>query len=211
MNRQEEVNVKLQMVRTWLEAGGLESIILTSQANFAWLTGGGNNYVYVGDAAGEASLLVTLQRSYLLTNNIEAPRLRDEEVVDLPFEPVTWHWYQREQARETVAHLCNMSKAVSDIGSFGLPLAPRGFEELRYTLLSPEMERYRYLGLEATQAVEAACFNAQPGDTELEVAASLAFQCQKRTITTTSSGSQVKLIFAGTLYCKYCSWGISKP
>ncbi len=86
MDREEEVKVKLQMVRTWLEAGGLEGIVLTSQANFAWLTGGANNYVYVGDAAGEASLLVTPRRSYLLTNNIEAPRLREEEVVDLPFE-----------------------------------------------------------------------------------------------------------------------------
>ena len=77
---------KLQMVRTCLEAGGLEGIVLTWQSNFAWLTGGANNYVYVGDAAGEASLLVTPRRSYLLTNNIEAPRLREEEVVDLPFE-----------------------------------------------------------------------------------------------------------------------------
>ena len=182
MDRQEEVGVKLQMVRDWLEAGGLESIVLTSQANFAWLTGGGDNHVSLGDAAGEASLLVTPRQSYLLTNNIEAPRLREEEVVDLPFEPISWNWYQREQAQETVARLCNISKAVSDIGSFGLPLAPGGFAELRYTLLPPEIERYRRLWLEAAQALETACFNAQPGDTELEVAASLAFQCQKRGI-----------------------------
>ena len=37
----------------------------------------------------------------------------------------------------------------------------------------------RAQGLEAAQALETACLNAQPGDTELEVAASLAFQCQK--------------------------------
>ena len=182
MDRQEEVKVKLQMVRSWLEAGGLESILLASQANFAWLTGGGNNYVYVGDAAGEAALLVTLDRSYLLSNNIEAPRLREEEVVDLPFEPVTWNWYQREQAQEAVARLCDRSRAVSDLGSFGLPPAPGDFAELRYTLLPPEMKRYRHLGLEAAQALETTCFNAQSGDTELEVAASLAFECQKRGI-----------------------------
>ncbi len=182
MDRQEEVKVKLQMVRDWLAAAGLEGIVLTTQANFAWLTGGGNNYVFVGDAAGEASLLVTADQAYLLTNNIEEPRLREEEVVDLPFESVIWNWHQREQAQLTVARLCNLSKAVSDVGSFGLPLPPRDFAELRYTLLSPEIERYRYLGLEAAQAVETACFNAQPGDTELEVAASIAFHCQKRGI-----------------------------
>ncbi|MEE8158974.1 MAG: aminopeptidase P family protein, partial [Dehalococcoidia bacterium] len=182
MDRQEEVKVKLQMVRTWLKGVGLEAVVLSSVANFAWLTGGANNYIYVGDAAGEASLLVTPHGAYLLTNNIEAPRLREEEVVGLPFEPVTWNWYQIERAQETVARRCNVSKAVSDVGSFGLPLAPDGFRELRYTMLPPEIERYLRLGLEAAQAVETACFKAQPGDTELEVAASLAFQCQKRGI-----------------------------
>ncbi len=77
MDRQEEVNVKLQRVRTWLEAAGLEAMLLSSQANFAWLTGGGSNYVYVGDAAGEASLLVTSSQVYLLTNNIELRRLME--------------------------------------------------------------------------------------------------------------------------------------
>ena len=87
-------------------------------------------------------------------------------------EPVTWNWFQEEKAQETVARLCNISNVVSDVGSFGLPLAPRGFAELRYTLLAPEKERYRLLGLEAAQAVETACFNVHPGDTELKVAAS---------------------------------------
>ena len=182
MDRRQEVEAKLQTVRTWLETYALEGIVLTSQSNFAWLTGGGNNYVSLGDAAGEASLLVTSSRTYLLTNNIEVLRLREEEVAGLPFEPVTWNWYQSEEAQETVARLCNMSKVVSDLGSFGLPLAPGSFAELRYILLSPEIERYRYLGLEIARAVETACFNAQPGDTEIEVAASIAFQCQKRGI-----------------------------
>ena len=89
MDRQEEVRVKLQMVRNWLEAGGLKGIVLTSQTNFAWLSGGGNNYVSLAErcSAGEASLLVTACRSYLLTNNIEAPRLREEEVGESPWRP----------------------------------------------------------------------------------------------------------------------------
>ncbi len=182
MDRQEEVRAKLQLVRTWLEAAGLEGIVLTSQANFAWLTGGGNNYVCVGDAAGEASLLVTSSQVYLLTNNIELHRLLEEEVAGLPFQAIHWKWHQRDKAKELVADLCNLSKAVSDLGSLGLPPASTGFAELRYTLLPPEIERYRRLGLDAAQSVETACFNAKPGDAELDVAASLAFECQKRNI-----------------------------
>ena len=182
MNRQEEVETKLERVRTWLEGAGLEAVVLGSQANFAWLTGGGNNYVQVGDAAGEASLLVTVDKAYLLTNNIELRRLLEEEVAGLPFEPVDWMWYQRDAANEHVARLCNAAKTVSDLGFLGLPLAPDGFRGLRYTMMPPEIERYRRLGVEAAQAVETACRNAQPGETELDTAASLAFECQKRDI-----------------------------
>ena len=74
MNRPEEVQKKLESVRAWLQRNGLEALLINSQANFAWLTGGGENYVYVGDAAGEAYLLVVPDRTYLLTNNIEARR-----------------------------------------------------------------------------------------------------------------------------------------
>ena len=105
INRQEEVQAKLDRVRTWLEGAGLEAVVLSSQANFAWLTGGGNNYVYVGDAAGEASLLVTQDQAYILTNNIELRRLLEEEVEGLPFEPVDWKWYRRDEANERLARL----------------------------------------------------------------------------------------------------------
>lgn len=182
MDRQREVRIKLQLVRNWLEAGGLEGIVLNSQANFAWLTGGGDNFVSVGDSAGEASILVTPLRSYLLTNNIEDRRIREEELMDLPFEPVTWKWYQSAKSRETVARLCNMSRVVSDLGSFGLPLAPGSFAAHRHTLMSPEIERCRILGLESARAVETACFDAQPGVTERDLAASVAYQCQKQGI-----------------------------
>jgi Xaa-Pro aminopeptidase len=156
--------------------------MLNSQANFAWLTGGGNNQVYVGNAAGGGSLLVTSDRTYLLATNIEMRRFQEEEVADLPLEPVQWQWHQTNEAKELAARLCDVSKAVSDTGSLDLPPTPAGFAELRYSLLPPEIERYRLLAKEAAQALEAACRNAQPGDTELDVAAALAFECRRRDI-----------------------------
>ena len=131
---------------------------------------------------GEASLLVTSDRVYLLSNNIELRRFLEEEIEGLPFEVVSWKWYQRDEPKEFVARLCDVSRAASDLGSFGLPPASRGLIELRYTMLPPEIERYRALGAEAAHAVETACRNARPGETELDVAASLAFECRKRDI-----------------------------
>jgi len=186
MNRLEEVQTKLELVRAWLQRNGLEALLINSQANFAWLTGGGDSYVYVGDAAGEAYLLVVPDRAYLLTNNIEARRLQEEEVADLPFEAVSWPWHNRDGAQEKVAGLCNVSKAVSDLGSLGLSKVsdgfPDGFDELRYTMLPPEIERYRHLGQDAAQALEAVCLSFEPGESELDIAASLAHQCRKRNI-----------------------------
>ena len=186
MNRLEEVRTKLESVRAWLQRNGLEALLINSQANFAWLTGGGENYVYVGDAAGEAYLLVVPDRAYLLTNNIEVRRLQEEEVADLPFEAVTWSWRRQGDAKEMLASLCDVSKAVSDLGSLGLPKVsdglPDGFNHLRYTMSPSEIERYRRLGQEAAQALEDVCISVEPGDTELDIAAALAYRCQKRNI-----------------------------
>ena len=179
MDRQAELEAKLQMVRPWLTAAGLDCIILTSQTNFAWLTCGGHNHVSLGDSAGVASLVVTKSREYLLSNNIEMSRLLEEEVKGLSFEPVIWTWHETDQGRDQAARLCDMSRAVSDVGLYGLPTAPGSFAELRYAMLPPEQERYRLLGAEAAQAVENTCLNAQPGDTEFCVAAHLAYECQK--------------------------------
>jgi len=179
MDRLDEVNLKLQRVRGWLNSCGREAVLVTSQANFAWLTGGGNNYVSTGNIAGEASLLVTSDGSYLLSNNIERRRLLEEEVAGLPFEPLTWYWYEGDGAKEHLGRLCDPSKSVSDIRFLDLPLASEGFSALRYDMLPPEVDRYRRLGQEAAQAVEKVCRDASSGDAELDVAASLAFECQK--------------------------------
>jgi len=182
MNRREEVQIKLESVRAWLQRNRLEALLINSQANFAWLTGGGENYVYVGDAAGEAYLLVVPDRAYLLTNNIEVRRLQEEEVPGLSFEAVVWPWHRDGDAREKMAGLCDVSKAVSDLGALGLPKVPDGFNELRYTMSPPEIERYRRLGQDAAQALEEVCLSFEPGDTELDIAAALSYQCRKRDI-----------------------------
>ena len=56
------------------------------------------------------------------------------------------------------------------------------FNELRYTLSPPEIQRYRRLGQEAAEAVEAVCRDFEPGDSELHNAAALAYRCRKLNI-----------------------------
>lgn len=186
MSRLEEVQTKLELLREWLQRNGLEAMLVNSHANFAWLTGGGENYVYAGDIAGVAFLLVTPSQTYLLTSNIETRRFEEEQVPDLPFEMVAWPWHDRGSAKQMVANLCDMSRAVSDLGSLGVPRVLDGFSdsfnELRYTMSPPEIDRYRRLGQDASRALEHVCLSFEPGNSELDIAAALALQCQKLNI-----------------------------
>ncbi len=178
----EEVAAKLATVRAWLDGEGLEAVLIASQPGFAWVTAGGDAHVSLESGAAAASVLVTASDAFLLTTNIEQRRMVDEEVTGLGLTPEEWPWHEPDEVRTILERLCRPERAVSDIGRFGLARAPASLAHLRQTLLPSEVERYRRLGVDAAEAVEAACLAARPGDTELDVAARLAFECGRRNI-----------------------------
>lgn len=182
MDRPEEVSSKLTSVRAWLDERALDGALLASQTSFAWITAGGRSHISIGEEGGVASVLVTRGEAYLLTTNIELRRLFDEEVSGAAFEGVEWPWYDSAGEAKAVAELCDPSRCVSDMGRAGLTRAEDDFTELRFTLLEPEIERYRELGRDAALAVETACRDTQPGDLEADVAARLASECVVRGI-----------------------------
>jgi Xaa-Pro aminopeptidase len=181
-SRTAEVETKLDQLRLWLERKDHSACLLTSQANFAWITGGGHSHVATGEAQGVASVLVTDDAAYLITPNIELRRLTEEETAGLPFQAVEFPWHARSAISKFVAQLFDSSRAVSDVEIDGLGRVEPDMAQLRYTLLTPELERYRALGRAAAQAVERACLAARPDDSELEVAARVSFECWTRDI-----------------------------
>jgi len=170
----EELATKLAAIRSWLAGEELAAVLVSSQAGFAWLTAGGDDHVSLGDAAGVASLLVTADDLFLLTKNNELPRLVDEEVADLGVTTVEWPWFDPDGLRLAVEHRCRPDRAVSDLGLAGLRPAPPSLASLRYTLLAVEVDRFRRLGVDAAEAVEAACLTARLGDREIDIAGVLA-------------------------------------
>lgn len=183
MNRSQEVAAKLHTVRTWLDDSDLDAVLLSDQGGFAWITAGGDNHVSLGQEAGAASVLVTREDAYLLASNIELRRLMEEEVSGVPLTPVDWPWHEDGGEGRVVERLCDPARAVSDVGSLGLPVAPPELAELRTTLLPAEIDRYRLLGADAVEAVEVTCLAARTGDREVDVAARLEFECTRRGIT----------------------------
>jgi Xaa-Pro aminopeptidase len=180
--RRAEVATKLDALRSWLDGEGLEAVVIGSQAGFAWVTAGGDAHVSLGDESAVGSVLVTADDAFLLTTNIEVARLLDEEVTGLGLTAEEWPWHEPDAPRATLERLCRADRAVSDLGSLGLDTAPPSLNRLRYTLLEPEVERFRRLGIDAAEATEAACAAARPGDTELDVSARLAHECRRRRI-----------------------------
>ena len=70
-------------LRELMDGHGVGALLLSSPANFAWYTGGADNRVDHGDPVGVASVLLTMDGAYILTNNIEAPRMREEQSLEM--------------------------------------------------------------------------------------------------------------------------------
>jgi antitoxin VapB len=182
MTRPEEWAHKLSALREWLAKTGAGALLVEGQGTFAWLTCGGDSHVSLGQQEGCASVLVTRERVLLLAANNEVGRILEEELSGLPSEVVTFPWYEPTRARGLVEQLAGSRPVVSDLGQLGFARADPSFSALRFTLLEPEVERYRRLGQDAAEAVETACEEARPGQPEREVAARIVQRCAERGI-----------------------------
>ena len=156
-----EAQVKQQRVREYLAAKQLAGIVLGRQCNFAWYTCGGDNHVVDATEMGVASLVITPKRECVVTTNIEAARIADEEVGDL--EIVTFPWHQGEKKDGIIHDIIGAGAAVADDGSAGLPPPDDDFAALRYVLTPEEMDRYRTLGAVCSRAMTDVCANISPG------------------------------------------------
>ncbi|MFW6154146.1 MAG: M24 family metallopeptidase [Planctomycetota bacterium] len=172
MTIQEEINAKHQRVTEALAACEIEGVLLTRRCNFTWYTSGAHNHVNTAVDAGTASLLVTADGATLLTNNIEAARFRGEGLDgrDIPIVEVPWH---DSAARMDACNDLIAGRAVAaDVAIPGVRMRPwsPALDEMRWTLLEAEIERYRQLGTDVAASLEQVAASVEPGATERELA-----------------------------------------
>ncbi|MFC7079693.1 M24 family metallopeptidase [Halorussus caseinilyticus] len=158
---------KQERLDAYLAENDLEAVWFARPNSFAWLTGGNNVVDREGDV-GVAAVGYDGDGLEVVTNNIEADRLRDEELAD--DVPVTeFDWYDRSLAEAVADRTADPAAADFDVpGAESLDASP-----LRQPLTDDDIERYRELGRETAEAVEAVCRELQPGDVESEVASAL--------------------------------------
>ncbi len=177
MNLTAEIELKTERLREMLAAQSLGGVLLNTQANFAWLTGGGSNAVNRSVENGVGTLLVRRDgMRFLLANNIEIDRLMAEQIPGGSCEPLSFDWRAEKSSPEIAADQAralvgNAGEIISD-----LPLSKsvRPAENLiapcRYELTIPEIERFHKLGADTNEGVRRAFESIAPGMPEQRIA-----------------------------------------
>jgi antitoxin VapB len=178
-----EFETKQGRIQALLERHKLDGLLLTRVNNFAWATCGASAYVNLAESNAEASLLITRTGRHLITNNIEAARLAQEEMLDSDWEFHFAPW--QEDPQKTVDLLVRGLRLGADgcrAGALDLSAELTG---LRTDLTAEEGLRFRELGRSCAEAMDAAIGAVRPGQTEREIAAWLAFESERRGVQAT--------------------------
>lgn len=163
----------------YLDAHGLEAVWFARPNNFAWLTGGGDNVVDRDGDIGVAAAGYDGDGVTVVTDNIEAPRLRDEELDD-DVDIETFDWYSNGLGAVLAETSPTPAAADFDVDGFDTVDAT----SLRQPLTDRQVATYRDLSEEVATAVERVARTITPTDTELQVTAALREELEARDIAT---------------------------
>ena len=159
---------RLAALRSLLDQRGGAAALLTTRRNFAWLTAGGVAHVLQSVETSVAGLLVTRDDLVVITQNIEAARLADEELGGIGLEVVAVPWWEpRAIEAEASRRLPAGVRPVEDI-----ELEPE-LSRIRSVLSPADQERMADLGRMAVDAMDAALSTVGPGMTEDDAVAEL--------------------------------------
>jgi Xaa-Pro aminopeptidase len=158
---------RVERLDSLLAARSLSAVWFARPNAFAWLTGGDNVVDRTADA-GVAAAGYDGEQVTVVTNNIERNRLQEEELPE-SVAVESYDWYE-----STLTEAVEVTSPTPAAADFDVP----GFDdlsgiELRQPLVEADIERYRALGEEVAEAVEAVCRSATPETTEREAAAKL--------------------------------------
>ncbi len=173
-----ELDTKRQRISELLARHHLDALLLRRVSSVAWATGGAASYVNVATTEGASCLLITPSGSYVICNNIEAPRLEQEEKLAAQgwkFSTAPWH-----SANDAVEALARGLKLGADGAYPGAVDLSAEMARLRAALVPEEGERLVELGRLAAAGMDAAIRAVRPGQTEYEIAAALGAQAQSQ-------------------------------
>ena len=173
-----EFETKQNRIQSLLEQRSLDAILLQRTSNFAWATCGARGYVNVASTNAAAQLLVTRTgQRWLITNDLEAPRLEQEEKLkEQGWEFAITPWYEQSHSPE---QLTGGLKLGSDLPYPGAATLATDLMRLRLNLTPEEIERMRIVCHDCAAAVEDVARRIEPGQAEQDIAALLSYETEK--------------------------------
>jgi Xaa-Pro aminopeptidase len=169
---------KQERIQALLARHRLDGLLLRRVSSFAWATCGAASYINTAATYGEASLLITPSARYLIANNIEAPRLEQEEkLTEQGWAFRTAPWYG---STAIVGELAQKLKLGAD-DPYPVATDLSGeMARLRADLTPEEGERFRALARLCADAMNDAARAVRPGQSECEIASLLGAEAERR-------------------------------
>ncbi|MGL5060047.1 MAG: M24 family metallopeptidase [Microcoleus sp.] len=165
----QEVDRKLEFIRKTLTETDSNALRLRGTDWFAWATAGGSNTVLLTAETGVAEILITAENAFVLTDEIEAQRLQDEEL-PAHFQMHIYPWSDIAKRESFVTEMTEGGKVMSDRPNVAeTPIAP-ALQSRKQVMMSSELERYRRVGSLASQAMTEVLSAAKPTWTEYQLA-----------------------------------------
>jgi len=165
----DEFRHRVESLRELIAARSASALLLSKCCNFSWFTFGARSHITLNSTEGEASILVTGDRIYMITNNIEKQRIQQIELDESllgEFGFLEYSWFEPSGERRLVEGLVK-GKLLSDAGRYSgehVDITP-----MRTLLSQSETDTYRILGRECDEIFSALVPTLNSEMTELEV------------------------------------------
>src|SRR3972149_8467866 len=115
MPRVEEIKAKKVRISQFLQASRFDGVVLSRASNFSWFTAGASSLVAQSSEVGPARIYYDGKRSLIITDVIEAPRLRAEEIVESEFEVEALPWHKSDAPIKLLRALSKGKRIASDV------------------------------------------------------------------------------------------------
>ena len=178
-----EIGQKMERVQQLLTDQKLAGVLLFRTNNFAWATAGlGDNHILLTSETGPAGLLLLANgKHYVVGPKTETDHLLDEGLRELGYEALSVNWYDaptrfRDLITETTGH----QPVGTDTPIEGFTLIDGAVARLRYQLTDSELQKYRWVCRQASEAVAQVCRTVMPGMSERQVETQTLAELQRR-------------------------------
>ena len=167
-----EFELKENRIYRYLDEHDCDGVVIGTQANFSWLSCGGQSNVLLTGENADVLAVVTRQSKMLVAYNMDGQRNIDEELSGLGFDLIITRWNEKSR-EEIVLDLLKGKRFLSDIPIEGGVVDSAAFYKLHYPLTEWEIERYRHIGKESEQIITTVVDTLTPGMKETDVARKL--------------------------------------